>query len=207
MTGPLPWSYWSAKKRLNGGPVNGTDLFPDCAGYPDLFAQFVDFPSGLAPTDNLQYQHWREAFRALDPGLPEHPMFDREDRSGQRRWLRWVPGPPSGQDHYLLLDDGGDDGEGEREVDNSKDIYGGPESRSEAGGKHHFFPIVSSEWFSPVALAPSCGIGDELDVVSRHLELIDEPPLYDRGPSVESDVGRPPEIMNNTQSDTQCIRP
>ncbi|KAM5538647.1 hypothetical protein V8D89_007676 [Ganoderma adspersum] len=204
MTGPLPWYYSSARQRLDGGPVSGRDLFPDCACYPDVFARFVDFAFGLAPGDNLQYRRWRETFGALDPGLPEHPMFDREDRSGSRRWLRWVPGPPAERDDYLQPCDS-DSGGDQHRANHDTDLFGGPESRSETGGEHGFQDFWSSEWSSPVALAPCCRIGDEFDVVSEHLELIDEPPLYDSEPYV--DDGCPPdsEVMNNTQSDTHCI--
>ncbi|PIL22826.1 hypothetical protein GSI_15521 [Ganoderma sinense ZZ0214-1] len=207
MTGPLPWFYWSTRQRLDGGTVSGTDLFPDCACYPDVFAQFVDFACGLAPADDLQHRRWREAFRALDPRLPEHPMFDREDRSGSRRWLRWVPGPPTaGHDDYSMHPDPDGGGRVEHGAEEcSADVFGGPDSRSETGGAHGFVDFPSSEWSpSPVALPPCCAIGDEFDVVSERLELVDEPPLYDGGPSVEH--GCPPEVMNNTQSDTHCIR-
>ncbi len=200
----------SARQRLDRGTVSGSDLFPSYACYPDVFAQFVDFACGLAPGYYLQYRRWREAFRALDPGLPEHFMFDREDRSGRRRWLRWVPGPPMDHDDYLQLHDDDDDGGNDDYLgaNDHKDIFGGPESQSETGGNHGFQAFRSSEWlFPPVTLASCCSlrIGDELDVVSRQLELIDEPPLYNGGPSV--DDGCPPEVMNNTQSGTQCIHP
>ena len=204
MAGPLPWLYSSARQRLDGGPVSGRVLFPDCARYPDVFAQFVDFACGLAPGDTLQYRRWREAFRALDPGLPEHPTFDREDRSGGRRWLRWVPGPPAERDDYLQLRDS-DDGQDEHRANNDTDVFGGPDSRSETGGEHGFQEggNWSSEWSLPVALAPDCMIGDEFEVVSAHLELIDEPPLYHGGLSVDGTC--PPEVMNNTQSNTHCV--
>ncbi|KAI1783625.1 kinase-like domain-containing protein, partial [Ganoderma leucocontextum] len=62
LTGSLPWASWSSKQRLDGGAVNGRELFP---GYPDMFAEFTDFARGLSSTDNLQYQRWRQAFRGL----------------------------------------------------------------------------------------------------------------------------------------------
>ncbi|KAI1783623.1 kinase-like domain-containing protein [Ganoderma leucocontextum] len=196
LTGTLPWAYWSYSERLNGGPVSGNDLFQ---GFPDVFAQFLDFARGLAPTDDLQYQRWREAFRALEPGLPKRPMFDQKDRGGRRLWMTWVPTPLEKVGCYLPE-------YAKRSAKGYNPTLGGPESRSEMGGTHGFNVLQASEWlFLPFGLPACYTIGNEFDVVSRHLEFIDEPPLYDGGRSVEDTS--PPEVMNNTQSNTCCIRP
>ncbi|KAI1787229.1 kinase-like domain-containing protein [Ganoderma leucocontextum] len=190
--GTLPWFSQSFTERLGGGPVpvSGKDLF---SGFPDVFTQFLDFARGLAPTDDRQYRRWREAFRALEPGLPERPLFDQQDH----RLMTSVP-PPLGEELYLF--------------DHVKDRYwsnpalGGPESRSEMGGTHGFDVLRASEWlFLPFGLPACAAMSDEFDVVAGHLEFIDEPPLYDGGRSVENTS--PPEVMNNAQSNTHCIRP
>ncbi|KAI1784113.1 kinase-like domain-containing protein [Ganoderma leucocontextum] len=195
LRGTLPWFYQSFTERLGGGPVSGMVLFH---GFPDVFAQFLDFARGLAPTDDLQYQHWREAFRALEPRLPERPMFDQQDRSGRRLRVARVP-PSLGEDFYLL--DYAKDGSHW-----SNPALGGPESQSEMGGTHGFDVLRASEWlFLPFGLPARSVMSDEFDVVAGHSDFIDEPPLYDGGRSVEN--SSPPEVMNNAQSDTRCVRP
>ncbi|KAI1786732.1 kinase-like domain-containing protein [Ganoderma leucocontextum] len=196
VTGTLPWAYWSSRQRLDGSAVSGRDLVQ---GYPDVFAQFVDFARGLTPTDDLQYRRWREAFRGLKPSLPdpEHPMFNHKDRGSRRLWVRWVA-PTLGDGHLH------NDGKDEYMLEDEKHVFGGSESRSEMGGDHGFDGLEPSEWYFPVGLSPRYVISNEFDVVSRHLDFIDEPPLYDGGRSVED--RSPPEVMNNTQSNSHCIR-
>ncbi len=197
LTGTLPWAFQSDKERLDGGAGTGKDIFPK--GYPDVFAQLVDFARSLAPTDDLQYERWRDAFRGLEPGLPECPMFDQHDRSGHRLWVSWVP--PSSREQVFLPDVGADG----YIFDDYKDIFGGSESRSDIGGDHGFDAKWPSQWLLlPFGLEPCYTIGDEFDVVSGHLDFIDEPPVYNGGRSVEDWC--PPEVMNNTQSSTRCIR-
>ncbi|PIL26983.1 transporter [Ganoderma sinense ZZ0214-1] len=93
--GHLPWAFLPYDS--DRGTVRGAELFQ---GHPAVFASFLDFALGLSPTDDLQYQYqrWRDAFRALEPGLglPEHqcPVFDQQDRrSGERLWVPWSPPP------------------------------------------------------------------------------------------------------------------
>ncbi|KAI1787224.1 kinase-like domain-containing protein [Ganoderma leucocontextum] len=183
VTGTLPWAYC------------GRDLIQ---GYPVVFAQFVDFARGLSPTDDLQYRRWREAFRGLKPSLPEHSMFNHKDGGGRRLWVRWVA-PTPGDDH--LHDHGGKD---EYMLEDAKHIFSGSESRSEMGGDHGFDGLEPSEWYFPVGISPRYVISNKFDVVSRHLDFVDEPPLYDGGRSVED--RSPPEVMNNSQSNSHCIR-
>ena len=196
LTGTLPWGFQSFQERLDGGAVSGKVLFQ---GYPDVFAQFADFAHGLGPTDDLQYRRWRDAFHALEPGLPKVPMFDQQDSLGSlgcRLWMSWVVP----RDHGFFLPDE------EEESDDYEDIFGRPGSRSEMGGDHGFAPLQASEWFMlPFGIEPCFTMGDEFDVVSRHLDSIDEPPLYGGGRSV--DGISPPEVMNNAQSNTHCVRP
>ena len=180
--------------------MSGTDLV---RGSPDVFAQFVDFARALAPADDLQHRRWREAFRGVEPSLPEHPLFDHEDKgeSGRRLWKKWVGLVGHTDDH---LRDGGEGAEPYM-LDASKHVLGGPESRSEEGGEHGFYSKDRSEWYFPVAISPQYVVENEFDVVSRHLEFIDEPPLYDGGRSVDDRCS--PEVMNNTQSNLYCICP
>ncbi|KAI1787244.1 kinase-like domain-containing protein [Ganoderma leucocontextum] len=195
LRGTLLWFYQSFTKRLEGGPVSGKDLF---RGFPDVFAQFLDFARVLAPTDDLQYQRWREAFCALEPGLSEYPLFNQQDRSGHRVWKISVP-PSLGEEEFYLLDY-------EEDGSWSNPALGGPESQSEMGGTHGFDVLRASEWlFLPFGLPAGSAMSDEFDVVAGHLDFIEEPPLYDGGRSVEN--SSPPEVMNNAQSDTHCIRP
>ncbi|KAI1788218.1 kinase-like domain-containing protein [Ganoderma leucocontextum] len=194
VTGTLPWAYWSSRQRLDRSAVSGRDLIQ---GYPDVFTQCVDFACSLSPTDDLQYRRWREAFRGLKPSLPEHPMFNHKDGGGRCLWVRWVA-PTPGDDH--LHDRGGKD---EYMLEDAKHVFGGSESRSEMGGDHGFDGLEPSEWYFPVGISPRGMISNEFDVVSRHLDFVDEPPLYDGGRSVEDRSS--PEVMNNTQSNSHCI--
>ena len=64
-------------------------------------------------------------------------------------------------------------------------------------------PLQGSSWGEPIALCDSDLLGDELRIVKAALELIEEPPVYNRGRTVNIECAD--EVMNNTQSDTHYI--
>ena len=204
LTGSLPWAFLTYRDRCDRGTVRGKELFQ---GHPEVFAEFTDFALGLSPTDDLQYARWRDAFRALQPDLPEHqcPMFDQQDTvdDDDRHWVDWMEPSPTPKDEVIVPVPGGPLWFGPRDYD---DIFGGPGSRSPTGGDHGYNELWGSEWMLLPCGIESCHtIGDEFDVVAGHLDFVDEPPLYNGGRS--TDDTSPLEVMNNAQSDTHCVRP
>ena len=141
-----------------------------------------------------QYGQWRTAFRELAPGLPDNPLFDKDDDSLPRVGVR--SGPDLALEKcptkYLIVVE-----EDEEEIE--RRAYGA-DSRS---GVVRFVPLLGSSWGDPTALSQSDLLGDELGFVTSALELIEECPEYNRGITADPQCAQ--EVMNNTQSDTHCI--
>ncbi|KAI1787228.1 kinase-like domain-containing protein, partial [Ganoderma leucocontextum] len=183
LTGSLPWDDPPEEYLAIIPPtrVDGTTL---CGSYHPVFARFVDYTRALEFAETPQYRRWREAFRELAPGLPEHPPFDRHDDSLPRVGVRTGPElmlEPCPTAGLIFVDDH------EEEMDR----------------RVRFLPLHGSSWGEPTALCPADLLGDELEIVTGAIELIEEPPEYNRGRTTDRQCAE--EVMNNAQSSTRCL--
>ncbi|KAM5536437.1 hypothetical protein V8D89_009873 [Ganoderma adspersum] len=204
LTGTLPWAH--TKKTEDLLPIlfahNGQTL---CDGYDDVFARFVDYALGLQYDETPKYEHWRQAFRELVPGLPADALFDPEDDSEPRVG---VPKTPSSHapTPVLRCEDYPRPAEREDSDPSLERVLGGA-SRSKYGGRHDFVANWGSSWSCGSAIRAGDLFGDEFAIVTREgsgVEFVDAPPDYIRG-SVVYPGFAPPEQMKNEQSDSRCI--
>ncbi|KAI1787227.1 kinase-like domain-containing protein [Ganoderma leucocontextum] len=196
LIGSLPWANRDEAYAEFRTPPTRFDGKTLCSSYPPVFSHFMDHTRALEFAETPQYARWRAAFRELAPGLPEYPLFDRHDDSLPRVGVRCGPDlmlqPCPKEDCIIVEDD-------EEEI--SRRVYGtGSHSNS---GMLGFIALSCSTWCEPTALSRFDLLGDELKIVTGAVELIEEPPEYDRGRTV--DVGCAEEAMNNTQSGTDHI--
>ena len=199
LTGTLPWA--EAKTADEVLPIlyahTGRTL---CHGYPDVFSQFVDYARGLQYDETPKYQHWRQAFLGLVPGLSADAVFDSDDDSSQRvgvkknengESLRCEDCPQAPV--YILSDP------------LQRRVYG-EESVSSKGGLHGFVPNWGSSWSVGTAIrVPDLFAVSEFAIVKESgLEFIDEPPDYTDGPCAYPGLA-PPAVIKNEQSDSHRI--
>ncbi|KAI1790841.1 kinase-like domain-containing protein [Ganoderma leucocontextum] len=192
LTGSIPWDNESDEDFcIPPTCVDGKSL---CGSYHPVFGRFVDYTRALKFAETPQYRQWREAFRELAPGLPENPLFDRDDDSLPRVGVRDGSGPTLARcptRDLIVLD--------HHEEEISRRVYG----TNSKSGTIRFLPLHGSSWGEPTALSHSDLLGDELKIVTSTIELIEEPPMYNRGRTVDRQCAE--EVMNNTQSHTHYI--
>ena len=195
LTGSIPWDDVSDEDRcIPPSRLDGKSL---CGSYPPVFANFADYTRGLELVETPQYGRWRKAFRDLAPGLPKCPLFDKDDESLPRVGARDGPdlaledSAECPTEDLVVLD------HDDEEI--SRRVYG---TNSKLGAVP-FLPLQGSSWDEPAALCHSDLLGDELKIVKAASELIEEPPEYNRGRTVNIQCAD--EVMNNTQSDTHYI--
>lgn len=194
LTGSIPWEKDTWAHEDSYMPPTRVDGKSLCGAYPPVFADFVEYTRALEFAETPQYGQWRTAFRELAPGLPDNPLFDKDDDSLPRVGVRSGPDLalekcPT-KDLIVVEED-------EEEIE--RRAYGA-DSRS---GVVRFVPLLGSSWGDPTALSQSDLLGDELGFVTSALEFIEECPEYNRGITADPQCAQ--EVMNNTQSDTHCI--
>ncbi|PIL27926.1 hypothetical protein GSI_09961 [Ganoderma sinense ZZ0214-1] len=198
LTGTLPWGEAETQDEVL--PIlyahTGSTL---CQGYDDVFAQFVDYACSLQYDETPKYQHWRQAFLRLVPGLSPNAAFDPEDDSEPRVGVQ----KNENGDHRLPCEDCPKAPVYFVSDPFQRCVYGG-ESRSSKGGKGGFVPNWGSSWSCGTPIRPEDVFGDEFAVVKESLEFIDAPPDYCDGPCAYEGMA-PPEVIKNAQSDLHRI--
>lgn len=137
-----------------------------CAGYPSVFGEFVDYTRGLSFSAKPDYATWRQKFRDLVPGLPEHPLYDSTDEQGPHVGIPRSDSRPETFDSSLFKPKTLDS----MSCFDSDDDFSSTSSWPDASG------ITQADLF-----------GDEGSTVRERLASINEPPTMDQS-SLKSEL-------------------
>ncbi|KAL1725381.1 kinase-like domain-containing protein [Schizophyllum commune] len=153
LCGRLPWqNLYGAEILPEKAKWSGAAIG---ACHPPIFGAFLDDARAMAFDAEPQYAVWKQRFRDLVPGIPDSPLYDREDCER-----------PVGVSHWQFESP-------------SVDILTPPQSVHEMLADSDDDWVPTSDWPEPMNVLREDLLGDERETVERMLERIDKVPTMD----------------------------